>query len=58
MSKRYSESVNRRKTSNSMAKRKKVQKDKQRYTKHTRKTKDRVTRTLLKAGLNPGAPEG
>jgi hypothetical protein len=28
----------------------KVQKDKQRSTKHTYKTKDRVTRTLLKAG--------
>ena len=31
-----------------MAKRKKVQKDKQRSTKHTHKTKDRVTRTPLK----------
>jgi hypothetical protein len=28
----------------------KVQKDKQRSTKHTYKTKDRVTRTLLKTG--------
>ena len=28
----------------------KVQKDKQRSTKHTRKTKDRVTRTPLKTG--------
>jgi len=28
----------------------KVQKEKQRSTKHTHKTKDRVTRTLLKAG--------
>jgi hypothetical protein len=28
----------------------KVQKDKQRSTKHTHKTKDRVTRTLLKTG--------
>jgi hypothetical protein len=36
----------------------KVQKDKQRSTKHTYKTKDRVTRTPLKTGLNPGAPEG
>jgi len=35
----------------------KVQKDKQRSTKHTYKTKDRVTRTLLKPG-NSGAPEG
>jgi hypothetical protein len=29
---------------------KKVQKDKQRSTKHTHKTKDRVTRTPLKTG--------
>ena len=35
-----------------------VQKDKQRSTKHTRKTKDRVTRTPLKTGVNSGAPEG
>jgi len=33
-----------------MAKRKKVQKDKQRSTKHTYKTKDRVTRTPIKTG--------
>ena len=33
-----------------MAKRKKGQKDKQRSTKHTHKTKDRVTRTPLKTG--------
>ena len=30
----------------------KVQKDKQRSTKHTHKTKDRVTRTPLKTGQN------
>ena len=36
----------------------KVQKDKQRSTKHTYKTKDRVTRTPLKTGVNSGAPEG
>jgi hypothetical protein len=30
----------------------KVQKDKQRSTKHTQKTKDRVTRTPLKTGVN------
>jgi len=38
---------------------KKVQKDKQRSTKHTYKTKDRVTRTPLhqKPGVNSGAPE-
>ena len=36
----------------------KVQKDKQRSTKHTYKIKDRVTRTPLKTGVNSGAPEG
>jgi hypothetical protein len=44
-----SESIYRRRTDNTMAKRK-VQRDKQRYTKHTSKTKDRVTRTPLKIG--------
>jgi hypothetical protein len=37
---------------------KKGQKDKQQSTKHTHKTKDRVTRTPLKTGVNSGAPEG
>jgi hypothetical protein len=37
---------------------KKVQKGKQRSTKHTYKTKDRVTGTPLKQGVNSGAPEG
>jgi hypothetical protein len=37
---------------------KKGQKDKQRSTNHTYNTKDRVTRTLLKTGMNSGAPEG
>ena len=36
----------------------KVQKDKQRSTKHSYKTKDRITRTQLKTGMNSGAPEG
>jgi hypothetical protein len=36
----------------------KVQKDKQRSTKHTYKTKDRVTRTPLKPRVNSGVPEG
>ena len=36
----------------------KVQKDKKRSTKHTHKTKGRVTRTLLKTGVNSGASEG
>jgi hypothetical protein len=44
-----SESVYRRRTDNTMAKRK-VQKDKQQSTKHTYKTKDRVTRTPLRPG--------
>jgi hypothetical protein len=35
----------------------KVQKDKQRSTKHTHKTIDRVTRTPLKPGVNSGAPD-
>ena len=37
---------------------KKIQTDKQRSTKHTHKTKDRVTRTPLKLGVNSGALEG
>ena len=45
----WSESVNRRRTDSKMAKTK-VQKEKQRSTKHTHKTKDRVTRTPLKTG--------
>jgi hypothetical protein len=36
----------------------KAQKDKQRSGKHTYKTKDRVTHTPLKTGVNSGAPEG
>ena len=36
----------------------KVQIDKKRSTKHTYKTKDRVTWTPLKPGINSGAPEG
>ena len=36
---------------------KNVQKDKQRSAKHTYKTKDRVTRTPLKPGMNSGATE-
>ena len=35
-----------------------VQNDKQRFTKHRHKTKDRVTRTLLKPGMSSCAPEG
>ena len=33
-----------------------VHMDKQRSTKHTHTTKDRVTRTPLKPGVNSGAP--
>ena len=36
----------------------KVQKNKQRSRKYTHKTTDRVTRTPLIPGVNPGAPEG
>jgi hypothetical protein len=36
----------------------KVQKNKQRSTKHTNKTKDRVTRTPLKPVVNTGVPGG
>jgi hypothetical protein len=36
----------------------KVQKDKQRSTKHTHKTKDQVTRTPLKTGSELGCSEG
>ena len=45
----YSESVNRRRTDNTMAK-EKGQQDKQPSTKHRHKTKNRVTRTPLKTG--------
>jgi hypothetical protein len=37
---------------------KKGQKDKHRSSKHTDKTKDRVTRTPLKIGVKSGSPEG
>ena len=36
----------------------KGQMDKQGFIKHTQKTKDRVTRTPLKPGVNLCAPEG
>jgi hypothetical protein len=36
----------------------KGEKDKQRSTKHTHKTKDQVIRTPLKPGVNAGALEG
>jgi hypothetical protein len=36
---------------------KKGQNDKPRSTKHTHKTKDRVTRTSLKTRVNSGAPD-
>ena len=38
--------------------REKVQKEKQRSTKHTHEAKDRVTRTPLKTYVNSGALEG
>jgi len=48
MQKGKSESVYRRRTDNTMAKRKKKQKDNQRSTKRTHKSKDRETRIPLK----------
>jgi hypothetical protein len=47
--KKYSESVNRRRTDNTMTRRKSTT-GQQRSTKHTHKTKDRGTRTPLKTG--------
>jgi hypothetical protein len=52
-----SESVYRRRMTTQRPK-EKVQKDKERSTRHTYKTKDRVTRTPLKPGVNSGALEG
>ena len=46
----YSESVNRRRTDNTMAKREKRQKDKKGSIKHTHKTKDQVKGTTLITG--------
>jgi len=37
---------------------KKKTNDKQRSTKHTHRSKDRVTQTPLKTGVNSGAPKG
>ena len=45
-----SESVYQRRTNNTMAKKKTYKRRKQRSTKHSYKTKDRVTRTPLKTG--------
>ena len=36
----------------------KIESTKRQPTKHTHKTKDRVTRTPLKTGVNSGAPVG
>jgi hypothetical protein len=41
-----------------MAERKRSTKGQKPIDKHTYKTKDRVTRTPLKTGVNAGAPEG
>ena len=51
-----SESQYRRRTEKARAKRKRIKR--QRSTKHTHKTKDRVTRTPLTQGMNSGFPEG
>ena len=52
---KQSEAVNQRRTDNTMAKRKRTNNDLQNI---THKTKDRATRTPLKAGVSAGAPEG
>ena len=52
---RLSESVNRRRTDNTMAKRKRTNNDLQKI---TRTTKARATQTTLKQGLNLGTPGG
>ena len=49
-----SESVNRRRTDNTMVKRKRTNNDLRNI---THKTKDRATRTPLKTGMISGAPE-
>ena len=50
----YSEAVNRRRTDNTMVKRKRTNTDLQNT---TQKTEDRSTRTPLKQVVNPGVPE-
>ena len=52
---KQSEAVNQRRTDNTMAKRKRTNNDLQNI---THKTKDRATRTPLKAGVSAGTPEG
>ena len=49
--------VYRKKTDNTMAKRKKHKRTNNDLQNTTQKTKDRVTRTPLKTGMNSGAPE-
>ena len=51
----YSECVKEGKTTQWL--KEKWQKDKQQSTKHTHKTKDRVTRSQLKQGVNTGGPK-
>jgi len=55
ISKGYSESVNHRRDSATQWAKEKGQNDKLRSTKHTHKTKDRVTRTRLKTDVSSGS---
>ena len=48
--------IRNRKTNNTMQQWRKGQRNKQRYTTHTHKTKDRVTRTPLKPATKSGTP--
>jgi hypothetical protein len=54
----YSESVNRRRTDNIMARGKKNKKTNNDLPNITHKTKDRVTRTTLKTGVTSGTLDG
>ena len=58
ISKGLSEFVHRRRTDSTMAKRKSTKGQTTIYKTHAFQTKDRVTRTPLKTGVNSGAPEG
>ena len=58
ISKVLSETVNRRKTDNTMVKTKKDKRTNNDLQSTTQKTKDRPARTSLKPGMNSGAPDG
>ena len=58
MSKGQSESVNRRKADNTIAKGKMIERTNNNLQRTTKKIKDRATLTSLKPKVNSGAPEG